>query len=262
MNDGPRHLPKDTPRLVVGLQPVREAIRAHGRKLGAVLIERPGRGAPSERLSALGRFAKDQGIDRIDLVPRKSLDELAGNTEHQGAAAFAPDLELLAPETLLDAPAPLIVALDGIQDPQNFGAVIRSAVALGATGIVWPEHASAPLRPATFRASAGAIEHARLSRVGSLVRFLDDAIARSVQVVGLTPEGDRPLQDVDLGLPTVLVIGSEHGGLGRAVRQRATTLARLSLEGPVQSLNASVACGIALYLCRINRIKSGISGQS
>jgi 23S rRNA (guanosine2251-2'-O)-methyltransferase len=237
------------------MQPVREAIRAHGSRLGAVLVER-GSGDARARLDGLTRFAQDQGVVRVERVARRDLDRISGGTQHQGAAAWAPDLVLVPPEAVFGAPNLLAVALDGIQDPQNFGAVVRSAVGLGATAIVWPEHASAPLSAATFRASAGAIEHAVLCRVSSLVRFLDEARASGSTIVGLAPDAGVALHELDLRGPTVLVIGSEHEGLGRAVRQRCTSLACLTLKGPVQSLNASVACGIPLYISLIQRAKS------
>src|SRR5690606_29964017 len=120
----------------------------------------------------------------------------------------------------------LAVALDGIVDPQNFGAVIRSAVALGPCPVVFPENASAPLTPATFRASAGAIEHASLVRVPSLPSLLREAAARGVSVLGLAPEANRFLHEVDLTGPTLLTIGSEHTGMGKAVRRSCTALVR------------------------------------
>jgi len=245
----------DAPRLVIGLQPVREAIRAHGKRLGAVLVER-GHGDSAARLDALARFASDQGVAEVRRVERRELDAVALGGMHQGALAWAPALRLLGVEELLAPPDLLVLALDGIQDPQNFGAAIRSAVALGATSVVWPEHAAAPLTPATFRASAGAIEHARLGRVPSLVRFVDDATATGAAVVGLTTDADRPLQEVDLAGRLVLVIGSEHDGIGRAVRRRCTSLAHLTLRGPVESLNASAAAAVALSIAGIQRMKS------
>jgi 23S rRNA (guanosine2251-2'-O)-methyltransferase len=245
----------DAPRLVVGLQPVREAIRAHGARLGAVLVERA-TGEAEGRLDALARFAEDQHVGRVDRLARHDLDVLSGNAQHQGAAAWAPALRLVAAEEILASPALLAVALDGIQDPQNFGAIVRSAVGLGATAVVWPEHASAPLSPATFRASAGAVEHATLCRVPSLVRFLDEAAGAGAAVVGLAMDAPAPLHELDLRGPTVLVIGSEHEGLGRAVRKRCTATARLTLKGPVDSLNASVACAVALYVALIQRSKT------
>jgi 23S rRNA (guanosine2251-2'-O)-methyltransferase len=162
---------------------VREAIRAHGSTLVRVVIESVGARA-SPQLHALARFAQDHGA-QIERLERAELDRIARGVRHQGAIAFARELRIVP---LLDLPLggrALVVALDEVQDPQNFGAVIRSAVAMGATGVMWPEHRSAPLSPATFRASAGAIEHAILCRVPSLPHALEDLRARGVFVVGL-----------------------------------------------------------------------------
>src|SRR5262249_15146081 len=163
---------------------------------------------------------------------------------HQGAAAWAPPLSLVDAATALAVPDFLVLALDGIQDPQNFGAAVRSAVALGATSVVFSEHSAAPLTPATFRASAGAIEHAPLARVLSLVKFLDEAAAAGAKIVGLTADAPLGLEDADLTGSVVLAVGSEHEGLGRAVRRRCTALARLTLRGPIDSLNASAAAAV------------------
>jgi 23S rRNA (guanosine2251-2'-O)-methyltransferase len=241
----------EAPRLVIGMQPVREAIRVHSSRLGAVLVEQS-TGDAAGRLDALARFGESQGA-RVERMTRKDLDALAGNAPHQGAATWAPALVLHEPEDILARPDLLAVALDGIQDPQNFGAVVRSSVALGGTAVVWPENASAPLTPATFRASAGAIEHASLCRVSSLVRFLDAATNAGAQAVGLAAEGQHALHELDLTGPTVLVIGSEHDGLGRAIRSRCSSLARLTLRGPIDSLNASAACAAALYVTLVQR---------
>lgn len=243
---------RETPRLVLGQQAVREAIRAHGRRLGEVLIEE----RPGPRTAAVERFAQDQGVP-VHRVPRAELERLAGGTLHQGVAAWAPALRLTPLEELWERPTLLGLALDGIVDPQNFGAVIRSAVALGQCPVLWPENASAPLTPATFRASAGAIEHATLCRVSSLPSALRDGAARGVTVLGLAPEADHSLHEVDLTGPVLLVIGSEHTGMGKAVRRSCTQLVRLVAPGAVQSLNASVAAGIALYAAAIQRVKSG-----
>jgi 23S rRNA (guanosine2251-2'-O)-methyltransferase len=246
--------PAHAPRLVLGLQPVREAIRVHGERLGGVMVE--GGGGDRSRLDALARFAADHGVPGVRRVVRRELDHVAGGVYHQGVAAWAPELTLAAPEAVLSAPDLLCVALDGIQDPQNFGAVVRSAVGFGASAVVWPEHASAPLTPATFRASAGAIEHATLCRVPSLTRFLDDARAAAATIVGLSPEGTVTLGELDLRGPAVIVIGAEHEGIANAVRKRCTAFVRLTLAGPVASVNASVAAGIALHAVSVQRAKS------
>jgi 23S rRNA (guanosine2251-2'-O)-methyltransferase len=132
-------------------------------------------------------------------------------------------------------------------DPQNFGAVIRSAVALGATAILWPEHSSAPLSPATFRASAGAIEHAALCRVPALAEALQALASRGVTAVALDAQGTVELRTIDLTGPVVIVIGAEDKGVRRPVRAACQHTARLPMRGPIGSLNASVAGAIALY---------------
>ena len=163
--------------------------------------------------------------------------------------ALAPDLALVAASSdIAVGAASVVVALDGVMDPQNFGAVIRSAVALGATAILWPEHASAPLSPATFRASAGAIEHAVLCRVPAL----PEAHRRPHRAGASppwrsTPRGRWSSGDVDLRGPVAIVIGAEDKGTRRPVRRACRYTARLPMAGPIASLNASVAGAIALY---------------
>ncbi len=234
-------------RYVWGIQPVREAIAAHGGKLRRVLVEHRARDA--EQLEAVARFARDRGatVERID---RSQLDRMARGERHQGVLAEAPPLQLVDEEELRETragdDAPLLIALDELTDPQNFGAIVRSAVALGASGVVFPQDRSAPLSQAMGRASAGAVEHARLCRVRNLARYLE-ASKETLQVVGLDAATPLHLHDVDLTGPTILVVGAEGKGLRRLVKGACTTLARLPMRGPIASLNASVAAALALY---------------
>jgi 23S rRNA (guanosine2251-2'-O)-methyltransferase len=224
---------------------VREAIRAHGPGLARVAVEASARDA-SPQLEALARFARDHGAP-VDRPPRSELDRLARGVRHQGAIAVAPQLRMAALDDLVVSSDSIVVALDELQDPQNFGAVIRSAVAMGASAIVWPEHRSAPLSPATFRASAGAVEHATLCRVKSLPSALDALRARGLTCVGLETSGELPIDRADLLRPVALVLGAEGKGLRRVVKRSCDVLARLPMPGPIGSLNASVALAIALY---------------
>ncbi len=231
--------------MLCGMQPVREAIRTHGAQLERVVVEATAAGA-SPQLDALARFAQDHGA-QVERLARSELDRVARGVRHQGAIAFAPELALTPLDNLVLDEAALVVALDEVQDPQNFGAVVRSAVAMGATAIVWPEHRSAPLSAATFRASAGAIEHATLCRVPSLPPALDALRLRGLAVVGLDVEGDAFLDAVDLTRPVVLVVGAEDKGLRKTVKRVCDVRGRLPMPGPIGSLNASVAVAIALY---------------
>jgi len=224
---------------------VREAIRVHGSRLELVVVDTERRRA-SPQLEALARFARDRGAVVNDL-PRAGLDKIAHGVRHQGAIALAPELRIRPLEDLPMQANALVVALDEVQDPQNFGAVIRSAVAMGATAVVWPEHKSAPLSPATFRASAGAVEHATLCRVPSLPHALEDLRKRGVATVGLEATADRAIDRADLHGPVALVIGAEGKGLRKSVKQACTVLVRLPMLGPIESLNASAAAAIALY---------------
>ncbi len=190
---------------------------------------------------------------------RATLERLTAGGRHQGAVADAPPLRMLELDEVLAGDELLLLALDEVQDPQNFGAVIRSAVALANVPVLWGEHSSAPLTPATFRASAGAVEHARLVRVRSLRGALGEAKAAAAQVIALDAGADAELSAFDLRLSTVLVIGSEGQGVRKGVRAEANALARLPMQGPVASLNASVAAALALY--EALRQRQGINQQ-
>jgi 23S rRNA (guanosine2251-2'-O)-methyltransferase len=231
-------------RLILGIQPTREALRVHGGKLERILLEQDS----GPKLAALARYAEGRGAP-VQFVSRSELDRRAAGARHQGVIALAPELHLTSLAELpvrLDPPS-LFVALDGVMDPQNFGAVIRSAVALGAHAIVWPEHSSAPLSPATFRASAGAIEHAVLCRVPSLPEALTDLAGRGVTAIALDAQAPSELGELDLSGPLAIVIGAEDKGARRSVRRACRHIARLPMAGPIDSLNASVASAIALY---------------
>jgi 23S rRNA (guanosine2251-2'-O)-methyltransferase len=231
-------------RMICGLQPVREAIRAHGPKLARILIESDAREGAS--MAALVRFAIDHGAP-VERVSRADLDRFARGVRHQGAIAFARELDVTPLDDLVLGERALVIALDEVQDPQNFGAVIRSCVAMGATAIVWPEHRSAPLSAATFRASAGAVEHATLCRVPALPLALERLRARGLAVVGLDAGGELTLDRVNLASAAVLVVGGEGKGLRRTVKNTCNVLARVPMPGPIASLNASATVAMALY---------------
>jgi len=197
------------------------------------------------KVEALARFARDRGA-KVETRTKRALDRMATGGRHQGVIAHAPPLVITPLESLVADDA-LVVALDGVMDPQNFGAVLRSAVALGATAVLWPEHSSAPLSPATFRASAGAVEHARLCRVPALPDALNQLRDAGFQTIGLDASATQELAELDLSGPVVVVVGSEDRGLRPPVRKACTQLAKLPMTGAVASLNASVAGALALY---------------
>jgi 23S rRNA (guanosine2251-2'-O)-methyltransferase len=234
-------------RLVCGIQPVREAIAAHGKLLRVMLDE-----TASPQLDAVARFARDRGAD-VARVRRSELDRLSHGVRHQGVIAYAPPLRVRTEDELELADPALIVVLDAIEDPQNFGAVIRSAVAFGADAVVWAQHGAAPLTPATFRASAGAVEHAQLCSVPSLPGALDALKARGLRIIGLDASATSSLEQETLVGPIALVLGAEGAGLHRSVRKACDVLARLPMRGPIASINVSAAAAVALYEARRQR---------
>jgi 23S rRNA (guanosine2251-2'-O)-methyltransferase len=236
-------------RVIFGMQPVREAIRKHGSAVERVLVAAgPSRAdaAGQGRVDALERFAADQGI-RVERVTSEHLARLAHGSRHQNVAAYAPELDLLKLDELRPVEDSPLLVLDGITDPQNFGAAIRSAVALGSGALLWAEHGSAPLTPATFRASAGAVEHARLFLVASLRTALGRLGAQGMRSVALEPAAPLTLAEIDLRGSVAIVVGAEDDGVSRAVRRACPYQARLPMTNKVQSLNASVAAAVALY---------------
>jgi 23S rRNA (guanosine2251-2'-O)-methyltransferase len=236
-------------RLLLGPHAVHEALRAAPGQLAVIYLGEP---HAHRELLELARQRK------VLIEPRTAaeLDTLADGVRHQGVLAIAGEYPYCGLDELLEGagPAPLLVALDQIQDPHNFGAIVRSAVALGAAGVITLRDRAAPVTPVVVRASAGATEQARIARVTNLARTLAELRERELEVVGLAMEGS-----VEIGaLPypargRVLVIGSEGDGLRRLVRENCDTLARIPMSGALASLNASVAAGIALYECARQR---------
>lgn len=234
-------------RLVLGVQPVREVLRVHGTQVRELLLQQG-----SKRTLGVQRAAEQLGVS-IQWVTRSQLDKVAQGVMHQGAAVFAPELQLTALPQVLKQHS-LVLALDGIVDPQNFGAVVRSAVGIAQAAVVWGENASAPLTPATFRASAGAIEHACLCRVPSLKQAILDAQLSGFDVLVLDAHAEHTLRQKSLKQPTLIVLGSEGAGVSRGVKKLATAVRLIDMHA-VDSLNASVAAALALYEAQSQRSK-------
>jgi 23S rRNA (guanosine2251-2'-O)-methyltransferase len=231
--------------LICGVNPVLEALAAGKRHFDRLLIVK---GLSGRRLSEAIRRATRLGIP-LRFEMRETLDRLAAGVPHQGIIAVVSEMPLLSLEALLDAARPpaLLVALDGVEDPRNLGAILRSVEAAGADGVLLPERHSAGLSETVARASAGAIEHVRVARVGNLVQALEELKARGIWVVGLDAAGKERWDAVELNRPVVLVLGGEGRGMRRLVREHCDHLVSIPHFGHVSSLNVSVAAGIALY---------------
>ena len=183
----------------------------------------------------------------FEAVGAATLEDVCGSPAHQGIACEAAPYSYADPAALLQADQPLVVALDQVQDPQNLGAICRTAEAVGATGVVIPERRAAEVTPAVCRASAGAVEHLAVARVRNLADFLGEAKRAGAWVYGADASGMRPYTDVDWAGPVVVVLGSEGRGLRPRVREACDDLVKLPLHGRVESLNVSAAAAVLLY---------------
>jgi 23S rRNA (guanosine2251-2'-O)-methyltransferase len=231
--------------LICGINPVLEALGARERHFDRLLVVK---GLRNRRVSEALARASHLGIP-LRFEAREMLDRLAGGVPHQGLIAVVSAKPLLGLEELLDqsrSPA-LLVVLDGVEDPRNLGAIVRTAEAAGADGVVLPERHSAGLSETVARASAGALEHVKVAQIGNVAQALDRLKERGVWVVGFDAGGRERWDAVDLKRPVALVLGGEGRGIRRLVRERCDHLVSLPLFGHVGSLNVSVAAGIALY---------------
>ena len=189
---------------------------------------------------------------RVEVLDRRELDRRAGD-HHQGVAAEADPFAYAHPDDLLAkaeerGEPPLLLALDSLQDPQNFGTLLRTAQACGAHGVLIPEHRAVGVTPAVSNASAGAVEHLLVAQVTNLARSLGELKARGVWVYGLAVDAGQSYWQADLSGPLALVVGSEATGLGRLVRETCDALVTIPMvQGAIQSLNASVAGSLVLY---------------
>lgn len=230
--------------IIFGRNAVREALLA-GQPINKLVLARGI--APRIRRDIIA-LARREGIP-VSEADRARLDVLTSGAVHQGMVAFIAEHAYVSVEELLEGAdaVPLILVLNGIQDPHNLGAVLRTAEAAGCTGAVIPARRAVGITPAVVKASAGAVSYVPVARVANIARTLRYLKDRGLWVVGADPEGKEVYWDADMKGPMVLVIGGEDKGLGRVVRDECDFLVRLPMFGRVGSLNASVAAALLMY---------------
>jgi 23S rRNA (guanosine2251-2'-O)-methyltransferase len=228
--------------LIYGINPVLEALRA--RRVTSLRIA----ARADDRLSAIAQLAAQQRIV-VQRVTAADLERAARGGVHQGVVAEVKDAARVSVEDLVSGAVgvPLLVVLDGIEDPHNLGAIIRTVDAAGADGVIRQSRHAAPLGGAAAKASAGAVAHVRIAEVVNIARAIETLKDAGVWTVGLVGEAPKSYNDIDLTLPTAFVVGAEGEGLRRLVRERCDWLVSIPMQGHVQSLNVSVATGVALF---------------
>ncbi len=248
--------------MLYGLHPVEEALRSGGRRLEYVLVSRERlRGAADPATARIQELCRANGV-RVAIEPKDQLTKIARTDAHQGVVAAVRERKFLALEDLLEKPGRLrrrfFLALDGVEDPHNLGALLRSADGAGVDGVLLPERRSAPISAVVAKTSAGASEHVPIARVTNLTRALEQMKKAHVWVIGLDERGTPDYTDFDFDADCCLVLGAEGSGLHDLVKKTCDHLLRIPMAGSVASLNVSVAGAVVMYEALRQRTKPGV----
>ncbi|MDR1438798.1 MAG: 23S rRNA (guanosine(2251)-2'-O)-methyltransferase RlmB [Clostridiales bacterium] len=247
---------------VTGRNPVLEAIKA-GRPINKILVQRGEREGSLKMIEAL---ARERGLV-LQSVDKAKLDGMSGNAVHQGVIALAAVKEYAEPDDILaraeerGEPVLMVIA-DGVEDPHNLGAIIRTAEAVGAHGLIIPKRRAVGLTPIVAKASSGAIEYMLIARATNIASEIKTLKRRNVWVVGADADSRTAYTDFDYTGNLALVIGGEGGGLGRLVRDSCDATVRLPMRGRISSLNASVAASVLLYEALRQRGLAAMNGAA
>jgi len=231
-----------------GIHPVAEALRSR-HPLDRLLVAQ---GAGGPRLQEIIDLARRAEVP-VRFEPRAALDRLAGTPAHQGVVALGAARKYAGLETA--AASQLVVVLDGVEDPHNLGAIIRTAHAAGAGAVIIPERRAASVTDVVAKAAAGAIEHLPVVRVTNVNRAVEELKERGFWVYGLDERGPEDYAKIEYNTPTALVLGAEGKGLHEQVRKHCDVLIRIPMSGKISSLNVSVAAGVVLFEWRRRREK-------
>jgi len=224
-----------------GMNPVLEALRS-GRPFERILVAK---GAGGPRVQEIVEMARRAAVP-VRFEPRQGLDRLAGTSAHQGVVALGAATRYTSLDEVAGQAAMLVV-LDGVEDPHNLGAIIRTAHAAGAGAVVIPERRAVGLTDVVAKAAAGAQEYLPVVRVGNTNRALESLKERGYWIYGLDERGEREYDAVDYAAPTAIVLGGEGHGLHEQVRKHCDVLVRIPMAGEISSLNVSVAAGVVLF---------------
>ncbi len=226
--------------ILSGIHPVAEALRAK-HALERLLVAQ---GAGGPRLQEIIDMARRAGVP-IRFEPRSALDRLAGSSAHQGVVAMGAASKYADMDRA--ASAQLVIVLDGVEDPHNLGAIIRTAHAAGAGAVIIPERRAVGVTDVVSKAAAGALEYLPIVRVTNINRALEDLKAKQYWIYGLDERGTEAYDTIEYAKPTAIVLGGEGKGLHEQVRKHCDALVRIPMAGKISSLNVSVAAGVVLF---------------
>jgi len=234
--------------LIVGINPVREALLASRRHCYKLFVEQ---GKTPPRIQAVVKLAQEKQI-LIEPLPKATFQKKFPNQVHQGLAGYFSHIATLELEDLIEialqkTPLPTLVILDGIQDPQNLGAIIRSAETLGIQGLILPKHGSPALNETVAKCSSGAIEHLPITWVTNLTRCIEQLKEAGFWIAGVVPDGEIPCYQYQFNTPSALVIGGEEKGIRPLLKKSCDVTLTIPMQGQLESLNAASASTVVFY---------------
>lgn len=241
---------------IYGILPVTEALRADRRRVEKVLLDE---GVAGARISEIIDLCKSRSV-RFERIPRAKLGKFfPSGVNHQGVSAITASSAYSPADEILESldRGSLVLLLDGVEDPRNLGAILRTAECSGVDGVFLPERRAVGLTDTVAKSSAGALEHVKVAKVTNLNRLIEDLKARGIWIVGTSVDTQTPYTDWDWTLPTALILGSEGHGLHQLVARNCDALVRIPMYGKIDSLNVSVAAGVILFEARRQRTVRG-----
>lgn len=249
----------ETQELLCGVRAVQEALRARSRQLLRIVVIRQDR-----QFSNILRMARSMRVP-VTVQERARLDQLVPHGRHQGVLGFISAKPYVEPEEIIayarqQDEAPLFLILDGVEDPQNLGAVLRNAEAAGAHGVFIPERRSVGLTASVARASAGALEHVRVARAPNIGKLIERLQTEQISTYACDPQADMLYTDLDLRGPVALVCGGEGRGIRPGVLEKCEGRARIPMQGQIASLNVAATSAIVLFEAVRQRGKTGVRG--
>ncbi len=251
----PSSLSPHNSSLIYGLLPVLEALRADNRRIDKVMVAD---GAKEHRISEIIDLCRSRSIPWSRISRDSFIKHLDPSANHQGVLAFSASADYVDTDQIFEkgCDTPLFVVLDGVEDPRNLGAILRTAECSGVDGVIIPERRAVGLTDTVAKSSAGAIEYVRVAKTTNINRFIEELKERDVWVVGAGGDADMNYTDWDWTRPTALVLGGEGGGLHRLVAENCDVLVKIPMYGKIDSLNVSVAAGVILFEAKRQRAAS------
>jgi 23S rRNA (guanosine2251-2'-O)-methyltransferase len=233
--------------MIVGKNPVVEALKA-GRSINKIWISES---AQRSQVQAIYQLAKEQGVI-VQSVDKRKIDQMAGDSQHQGVVASVAAHTYVEVEDLLQSArkkgdTPLFLLLDEIEDPHNLGSILRSADCTGVHGVIIPKRRAVGLTATVAKTSAGAIEYVPVARVANMVQTIELLKKEGFWITGTDASGNQTMSEPDYRVPTAIVIGSEGKGMGRLIKEKCDFIVRIPMVGHVNSLNASVAAALMMF---------------